>query len=203
MENTEKWVESGMEIKNGEKYLKDDFVLADYHVGTVIAEMDIYDDNGNKLPLRAEDICIGNGLVLPEKMSYLSFNIELPYERHEMYCEPIRNVPGLYRVIDSTVDKTTENSSEGLIIHDSVYYASIDARYLARALEIPQKELVVTQETLIGEKGNILNVVDVLKSNRVNCRENADNILKDIKQKKISLKQKTKVEDKKEFDLLK
>ena len=151
-----RWVASGIEIKNfNQRENCNELVLESSDIGKVIEEFSISKLNKEK-DINPNTICIENGLVLPSDRDSLSITLDDEETRHLMYCEPVREVPGLYSVIDTVVDLTDENLPE----HDSVYFVAIDAACLAESLKIPQQDLEVVQKTLLDKDNVILDVVD-------------------------------------------
>lgn len=154
-----RWVASGIEIKTFNEYESlNELILDGNDIGKVVEEFTDYlhQNDNEKVHFDANTVCIENGLVLPKDRDSLSITLDDDMTRHLMYCEPVREVPGLYSVIDTVVDLNDDE----LLAHDNVYYAAIDAAFLAEKLEIPQRELEVVQKTLLDKDNNILDVID-------------------------------------------
>ena len=148
----EKWVDSAIEIPNIEKYynFSDEIVLADYD-GSTISQIQL--PKGKSVSeLTKNDVCIENGYVMPKDKNVMFFYIEGNEEVHSIECTSVRNLPGVYYVDDVVADKSNLFASE----RNESYFMAVDARMMARALEIPQSELVVTQQTCVDKDGNIL-----------------------------------------------
>ena len=151
-----RWVASGIEIKNfNQRENCNELVLESSDIGKIVEEFSVSELDKDK-NINPNTICIENGLVLPSDRDSLSITLDDEETRHLMYCEPVREVPGLYSVIDTIVDLSDENLPE----HDSVYFVAIDAACLAESLKIPQQDLEVVQKTLLDKDNVILDVVD-------------------------------------------
>lgn len=148
----EKWVDSAIEIPNIEKYynFSDEIVIGDYDASTISR---IQLPKGKSVSeLTKNDVCIENGYVMPKDKEVMYFYVDGVEEVHSIECTPVRNLPGVYYVDDVVADKSNIFATEQY----SSYFMAIDARMMARALEIPQSELVVTQQTCVDKEGNIL-----------------------------------------------
>ena len=151
-----RWVESGIVIPNLEENAdKVGGIVIDMDYRTAVAPIILPTDKPVS-DLTVKDVCIECGLVLEEGQKSVRFIMAGRDGEHIMSCVPVGNLPGVFYASDICTEDGRFVSGDGQ--HS---FVSVDARSVARLIEVPQKELVTVQKTLVDKDGNILDVKSV------------------------------------------
>ena len=144
-----KWYCAGAKIQDLEKAVDLDSQI----------KMDLSSFQGFAKQIFTEDkdvlqgLWVNHGLVLPEGKQEISFFVESAHAKHDMKCTPVKDVHGLYAVVDVVDDGLEMLRSGENKIH---YHIAIDARRFAKHFQLAEENVKPVSLALVDSSNRVL-----------------------------------------------